>query len=226
MIFLLSIIVTLQFCTRLSAWRSQIAVWAAGVVLGLSVWLFLPYAWENSRITLEQKVSSGAWADNLTLLVSLDVLLGLYWAYRVFRKEFGYAGKHEWVHFFPSLLLFPAIFWLSAEMFYALPGLSYTQTGLLLSLMFTLGVPLIGYFLKWFFMKNTAIAEFQVVVNVVLMATMIAQPLLTASKPTHQEPVHWGALGVIAVVCLVGFLLGIFIQKIIKRIMNAKTLRR
>lgn len=218
MIFLLSILVILQFCIRLSAWRSRIAVWAAGAVIGSSVWLFLPYAWENSIIMLDQKVQSGIWADNLTLFVSLDVLLGIYLAYILFSKENNLSVKHGWMSFFPPLLLFPAVFWVGAEVFNALPGLTYMQTGLLLTFFFAVGMPLFSFLLKWTLVQNIAIAEFQVVLNIVLLAVMVVKPLLSASQPSHKEPVQWMALLVIVAVIFFGFLLGIVLTKIIKKI--------
>jgi hypothetical protein len=217
MIFLLSILVILQFCIRLSAWRSRIAVWAAGAVIGSSVWLFLPYAWENSMMMLEQKVQSGIWADNLMLFVSLDVLQGIYLAYILFRKENNLSAKHGWMSFLPPLLLFPAVFWVGAEVFNTMPGLTYTQTGMLLTIFFAVGMPLFSFFLKWTLVQNIAIAEFQVVLNIVLLAVMIVQPLLSVSQPSHNEPVHWIELVVIVAVIFFGFLLGIVLTKIIKK---------
>jgi hypothetical protein len=217
MIFLLSIIVLLQFCARLCAWQNRIAVWVAGAVLGSSVWLFLPYAWENSRMELERKVSTGIWADNLTLLVSLDVLLGVYLVWLLFRKENSLPVKRAWMLYLPSLLLFPSVFWLGAEVFYSLPGLTYTQTGIALTCIFILGLPLFSFFLKWAFVYNMAIAEFQGLLNIALLAAMVVQPLLSATQPSYREPVQWPALAVIVAVCVVGFLSGIVINKIIKK---------
>lgn len=216
MSFFLAIVIIIHWCARLSGWRHKAAVWIAGALIGLSVWLFLPVAWENSLMVLKQKIRSGTWADHFVLLVSLDVWFGMWLAYRDLRREYGLPATHQWLRLFPPLLLFPAIFWLSAGFFYILPGLGYTLSGFTIMLIFTIGIPTISWVLQWMPNGKVAVVELRMILNLLIMVIIWVMPALSAASPAHTEPVHWLALAVTVGVCLAGTVTGYLFFRILK----------
>lgn len=215
---ILTILILIQLSARLATWPAYRQIWLAGLVVGLTTWQLLPYAWENSLVVIEQKLQTGLWADNFTLIVSLDVLLASFIGYKAFSTDFQENRKHLWVQFLPPVLLLPAVFWVSANFFYHFPGQSYILSGFAIMTVLTVGLPLLAMLLRWALVKRTTMVEFSVAVALLIFAVMLLQPLVGAPPPTHREPVNWNFLAILAAICLAGFVIGLALFKIIKKL--------
>jgi hypothetical protein len=218
MTFLFAILVMLQFCARLATWPRQWMVWTAGAAIGLSAWALLPYAWENSLMALEAKLQTGLWADNFTLLVSLDVLLACYIGYNTYRTVFGFGMRNGWVAYVPSILLLPAVFWMGAEFLNNFAGHAYWVSGLTVSLLLAVGVPLVAMLLRWALIKTVTIIEFGIAIGIALFAAVLLQPLVSAPSPTHRQPVELTNLWALGVICVMGFALGMALYYLMKKL--------
>lgn len=217
MTFLFAILVMLQFCARLATWPRQWMVWMAGAMVGLMTWALLPYAWENSLMELETKLHSGLWADNFTLLVSLDLLMACYIGYNSSRTAWGDRIKNRWVAFVPSILLFPAVGWMGAEFLNRFTGQAYWVSGTIISLLMAVGVPLVATLFRWALVKTLSIVEFGVTLSLGLFALVLLQPLLSAPSPSHREPVEWTNLWTLSGICAMGFAVGVALFFVIKK---------
>lgn len=215
---LLTILILIQLGARLATWPASRQIWLAGLAVGLSTWLLLPYAWENSLVVIEQKLQTGLWADNFTLIVSLDVMLASYIGYKAFSSDYQQNTKHRWIQLVPPILLLPAVFWVSANFFYHFPGQSYAFSGIAIMTSLAVGLPFIAMLLRWALVKRTTIVEFSVAVALLIFTVMLLQPLVGAPPPTHREPVAWTFLAILAGICVTGFVIGYALFKIIKKL--------
>lgn len=220
MTFLLSILIVLQFCVRASLWQFKSAIWIAGTLAGLSVWIFLPFAWNNSLPDLLRIIKSGLWADNISLLVSLDTLAGIYFAFSFFKKLHGQKIRFNWMQYLPSILLFPSIFLFTAECFYLIPGMGYTATGFIIMVIITTGIPLLSLVFRYFLVTELALTEFLFISSLVPLLVVISEPIGTKTINSLKQETDWYALAVMVatiVICVVsGFLFHLIIKKINK----------
>jgi len=215
---LLTILILIQLGARLASWPAYRQIWLAGLAVGLTTWLLLPYAWENSLVVIQQKLQSGLWADNFTLIVSLDVLLASYIGYQAFSIDYQQNTKYRWVQYLPPVLLLPAVFWVSANFFYHFPGQNYLFSGIAIMMVLAVGLPLMAMLLRWALVQRTTIVEFSVAVALIIFAVMLLQPLVSAPPPTHREPVDWLFLAILVAICVGGFLIGYLLVNFIKKL--------
>jgi len=216
MLNLLSILVLIHFAVRLAAPEKPYLYWVLGVAVGIGNWMFLHHAYENSLPQIIEQISTGIWADNFVLVVSLDVLLGMLLFIRAIKKHNGAILKHNWLEYIPSLLLLPVLYYLNANFFYAFPQFSYTTTAILIFLLVSIGLPLLGYVFRWMLNDSLAILEFRALLNIAIFIAVLIAPLLEIKKPAYQASLNLEALGAVLLVCVIGFISGISIPKIKK----------
>jgi hypothetical protein len=214
MINSLSILVLLHTSVRVATREKPLIFFLFSVAAASLNWLLLPYAYENSLPEIMEQISTGIWADNFMLVVSLDVLLGLVLCVRQFKRQHKETVKHPWIELIPPLLLIPVLYYIDASFFYRFPQFSYTTSGVILFLAISTGLPLMGYFIQWLLGFGEAVAEFRALLNLALFSLVLAGPLLKISQPGYQAPLHLDALAVVAAICLAAFLTGIVVFKL------------
>ncbi len=207
MVLLFAVLICLRFCIQLGYLKGHTYRWISGFVLALLVWLLLPYAWNLSLVELDRIVSTGLWADNLSLLISLDVVLGLMLTYRAFMQEKG-LQLPRWFDRIPPLLLIPAVFYISMQCFYLFPGLGFHKTGVLISLSLFLLFPLLSLFFRWVLASKTSLIEFSGLLVLALFLLLLLEPVMNAPPPSVNIAVEWHALLLIAGACMLGFMMG------------------
>ena len=100
-----------------------------GLLCAASVWLSHPWALELNKLQVENALSEQKALMNISLAVMLDLLLtfGTCWARIVSLR------KTRWLRYVPSLLIFPALFYLQVNLFFSFAGSSFTTVSLLLA---------------------------------------------------------------------------------------------
>ncbi len=219
---ILSIVVLFHFSIRIAVKEKPYIYWLLGTAFALLNWFILPIAYENRLPVIVKQISTGIWADNFVLVVSLDVLLGLVLCYRALRKQENIQLKYKWVEYIPSLLLLPVLYYLNANFFYAFPQFNYTSSGIILFILISVGLPLWGYFFRWLLRESYAIIEFKALLNLSLLALILIAPLLRMRTPGIQSSLHLDALIIILTISLVGFVLGLVVFKIKQSIITNK----
>lgn len=92
-----------------------------GAVCGIFVWICHPYALEMNKLQVETALSGQSALMNISLIVSIDLLLtfGACWA------QIAPQRRTRWLTYIPSLLMFPALFYVQVTLFFNLPGTSF-----------------------------------------------------------------------------------------------------
>ena len=100
-----------------------------GLLCAGFVWLCHPYAMEINKLQVENALSEQKALMNISLAVMLDLLLtfGTCWARIVPLR------KTRWLRYMPSLLIFPALFYLQINLFFTFAGTSFTAVSVWLA---------------------------------------------------------------------------------------------
>ena len=185
-ISILILFILINCVLKLSFWR----IWQAalfGAVCGAFVIATYPYAILQSKTQLADYLQNTTALQNMAVIITLESVVCFAYCIAVLRGWFG-QQERWWVKplkWYPSLLVFPVLFYLQTELVFSFPGTSFSA---------------ISY----------AFAA-AVVVLVSLFVCIIG--LLTTvngnvTYPAVDEPTNWRALGFAFGLFLVLFVLG------------------
>lgn len=159
-------------------------------------------------MALKSGLKSKTWEDNFVLLVSLEVLWTGFIGYTAYRKDHGSDVAGSWVIYMPSVLLFPSVFWMGAEFLNYFVGYPLWMSGLVVSSVLAIGMPLLAMLFRWALVKSISIIEFGFALSILLFLAVLLQPLVSASSPTHLEPIAWINLLTLGATCAAGIIAG------------------
>lgn len=193
---------------------------------GVFVILSYPYAIEQNKLQMQEFLSTQSAVMNISLVVMADTLLSLYFCFARMRKwEPG--KRFKWhitlLRHIPSLLVFPALYYIHVNLFFSFPGINFLRTGIILAS----GVSVV-FVLASFFIRKL-LHEKELLIETVLMLTLFLFILVICCTVFHPSatvygyspPIDWAGcittLGVLAVLLISGYLFS-YTKKHFKRL--------
>ncbi|HPX59810.1 MAG TPA: hypothetical protein PLL02_05200 [Bacteroidales bacterium] len=150
-ISVLILFILLNVLLKLSFWRWwQVALFSA--LLGLFVLLVTTYAAEQSKAEITAWLSTPAIMQNVAVLITLETVVFVGFAFMRLRQTLGTKVKKYLMlplNVYPGLLLLPVLYFVLAQLFYALPGVSFNTISYGLAIAVFILFPL----LSWGFTK-------------------------------------------------------------------------
>lgn len=150
-ISVLILFILLNVLLKLSFWRWwQVALFSA--LLGLFVLLVTTYAAEQSKAEITAWLSTPAIMQNVAVLITLETVIFVSFAFMRLRQALGTKVKKYLMiplNIYPGLLLLPVLYFVLAQLFYALPGVSFNTISYGLAIAVFIFFPL----LSWGFTK-------------------------------------------------------------------------
>lgn len=203
---------------------------AFSLLPGTFVMLIHHQAMEVNKLELQQIVSTQSAMMNISLVVMIDILLtGYFCLARIQDREaHNYFRWHTALfRYMPSLLIFPALYYIHITLFFSLTGMDFMQTSL------GLAIGITGAFVfATLFMRRLA-GDKELLIELVVMLTFFVCILVicctifhpSAAVYSHASPIDWtgllGTLGLLAFILLLGYI-RTYIVRLYKQIRNLK----
>lgn len=163
--------------------RSFWAMLGAATVAAIFVWLMWPYAIEQSKTQIADFLDNQSLMLDVAVMLTIEVALQM--AFCILSVHVAHADPvkkgmrlvYRLLYWFPGVLVFPVLFFTLTQLIFTLPGYSFQQVAIGLSLvvlvMIPLGYGLIRYLLpepelrlELFFMTNALVAILGIVATV------------------------------------------------------------
>ena len=121
-----------------------------GLICGIFVIAAYPTATLQSKTQLADLMADRSMMSDIAVLVTIEVSLCLSYCFLASKKIFG-GELSRWgkvLQWYPSLLIFPALFYLLTQTMYAMPGQSFGSIAWTLAAITAVGMPLLSYALR------------------------------------------------------------------------------
>lgn len=212
---ILLLFILLNTLLKLSFWRGwQAVIWTAGVAV--FILLAAPFASEQSKTLLEAWIRSPEIMQNVAVLVTAESVIFFAFTFMKLREATAGRRMKAWLGIplkcYPGLLLFPALFYLLCQLYFALPGVSFRLVAWVMAGATLLLLPLLSRLARRLLQDEAYRLEMQFVASLFvcvigLITTVNAD---TAYSAVEQE-FSWGALlcalGLFLLFAAVGYLL-------------------
>ena len=189
---------------------------AFSLLLGVFVVLSHPYVVELNKLQVQRMLSERSALFDISLVVMVDSLLTVYFCLARLRDR--EPGQHfAWyttlVRHMPSLLIFPALFYLHINLLFSLPGVAFT------TVTWGLAAGVVAVFVAASLFARSLIGGKDLLIELIMLLTLLLFLLTVCSAVfhpsntviSHSAPVDWlgclGTLGLLLVLTLVGWLL-------------------
>ena len=182
-----------------------------GLICGIFITATYPVAILQSKTQLADYLQNTVALQNMAVIITLEAVVCFAYCVAVLRGWFGQQEKW-WVKslkWYPTLLIFPVLFYLQTELIFSFPGISFS----ILSYVFAIGVvvmlPLLCYFFRYLLPEKELRLEVHFLVS--LFVCIIGLLTTVNGNVTYQavkEPTNWKALAFAFGLFLIFFLLG------------------
>lgn len=208
-ISILVLFIVVNCILKLSFWRGwQAAVF--GLVCGVYVAATYPYAILQSKTQLADYLENTVALKNMAVIVTLESVVCFAYCIAVLQG----ARRQQWwmrlLKWYPSLLLFPVLFYLQTELIFGFPGADFTT----ISYVFAGAVVVLVPLLRLFFLRLLPEGEMRLEIHFLASLFVCIIGLLTTvngdvTYAAVREPMNWKALGFAFGLFLALFLAGV-----------------
>ena len=214
----MQIIITLLFLfifvnclLKLSFLRKwQVALF--GVVCGAFVVLTYPLATNQSKTQLETYLQSPEVLKNVAVLITLESVF--FFAYIGAVLQGALSGKPRWwvriLQYYPSLLVFPALFVVQTQLIFALPGVDFTTITYGMAVAVVVLIPALCGLIYYLFPEREMRLETHFIVT--LFVCIIGLLMTVNGEVTYQaapQPTDWRAISVALTLFVTLFIIGV-----------------
>ena len=209
----LILFILLNTALKISFWRWWKALVFAAVAGGF-VLLAGPYAADQSKTELASWMQNTDIMQNVAVLITLESVLFFGFAFLRLRTVFGAPVKRYAMHLlnaYPGLLLYPALFYLLANLFFALPGIGFDGVARTLAISVFVGLPLLSWALSKLVPEEELRLEILFIVNLFvcitgLITTVDGETAYAAVEQPLEMKMLLPALGIFIALFTGGFL--------------------
>lgn len=146
-IAVLILFILLNDMLKLSFWRWwQVALFSA--ILGVFVLVVTPYAAEQSKSELSSWLNNHKIMQNVAVLITIESVIIFGFAFMQLRQALGTKVKKHLMlplAVYPGLLLIPILYFVLAQLFFALPGVSFSTVAYVLAISVFILFPLFSW---------------------------------------------------------------------------------
>lgn len=188
---------------------------AFSLSLGIFVLLSHPYALEMNKLELQRVLSSQSAIMNISLFVMVDMLLSCYFCVaRIQDRED--SETFRWYtrlfRYMPSLLIFPALYYIHITLFFTLTGVDFMRISV------GLATATVVLFVAASFLMRKWIEEKELLIELIVLLTFLVCALVicctifhpSATVYNHASPIDWkgcaATIGFLLIILLVGYI--------------------
>lgn len=185
------------------------------LIAGIFVLIISPYASDQSKTEIASWLSDPKILQNVAVLISLDALIIFAFSIMMLREVFdGRVSKPYLLtlKYYPSLLLFPLLFYLLTYLYFNLPGIDFKTTAYTLALCTAIGLPLLSIGMGKLINELDFRLEVQFIVNLFvccigLISTVNGNTNYAAVKQEFNFRAMIIALSIFAILFACGFII-------------------
>ena len=130
---------------------------AFSLSLGAFIMLCHPSAMEVNKLELQRVLSTQSAMMNISLVVMVDMLLSGYFCMARI-KDWEEGNSFRWYtklfRYMPSLLVFPALYYIHITLFFTLTGVDFMRTSIGLAVGVTVAFSLASFFMRKLIAEN------------------------------------------------------------------------
>ena len=215
-ISILMLFIVMNCVMKVSFWKWwQAALF--GVVCGVFVAATYPYAILQSKTQIADYLGHTVALQDMAVVITIESVICFAYCVAVLRGWFGQREKW-WVKplkWYPSLLVFPVLFYLQTELIFSFSGVSFTALSYGLAVAVVVLLPLLCAFFRYLLPEKDLRLEVHFLVS--LFVCIIGLLTTVNGNVTYQaveEPTNWKALAVSFGVFLILFLIGMIWNKL------------
>lgn len=215
-ISILMLFIVMNCVLKVSFWKWwQAALF--GVVCGVFVAATYPYAILQSKTQIADYLGHTVALQDMAVVITIESVICFAYCVAVLRGWFGQREKW-WVKplkWYPSLLVFPVLFYLQTELIFSFSGVSFTALSYGLAVAVVVLLPLLCAFFRYLLPEKDLRLEVHFLVS--LFVCIIGLLTTVNGNVTYQaveEPTNWKALAVSFGLFLILFLIGMIWNKL------------
>lgn len=188
---------------------------AFSVSLGVFLLFTHPHALEMNKLELQRVLSTQSAIMNISLFVMVDMLLSCYFCVaRIQDREDN--EKFRWYtklfRHMPSLLIFPALYYIQITMFFTLTGVDFMRISAGLAVTTVILFVTASFFMRKWIAEKELLIELIVLLTFFVCAMVICCTIFhpSASVYNHATPIDWAGcaatIGFLLLILLVGYI--------------------
>lgn len=215
-ISVLMLFIVMNCVLKVSFWRWwQAALF--GVGCGVFVVLTYPYAILQSKTQIADYLRNTVALQDMAVIITIESVICFAYCVAVLRGWFGQQEKW-WVKplkWYPSLLIFPVLFYLQTELIFSFSGVSFTVLSYGFAVAVAVLLPLLCVLFRYLLPEKDLRLEVHFLVS--LFVCVIGLLTTVNGNVTYQaveEPTNWKALAVSFGLFLILFLIGMVWNKL------------
>lgn len=226
-VLVMMIVVCFNYLLK-QTWRKPFYVAFSAVVCALFVGLTWPWAIEQSKNQIADRLADSELMLDLAVLLTLEVALQM--TFCVVAAHIHTTGRVKpsvvWIYrllrWFPGLLVFPVLFSLLVTTIFALPGVSFPLVAWSLAAVVAAVIPLGRWALKHLLPEREIRLELLFLANALIAILGVIATVNGRTAVAGVTAVDWPALGGVTAFVAAGLLLGMAAFRIKQKRMNKK----
>ena len=188
---------------------------AFSLLLGVFLFVTHSYALEINKLELQRVLSSQSAIMNISLFVMIDMLLSCYFCVARI-EDYEDSKKFRWYtrifRFMPSLLIFPALYYIQITLFFTLTGVDFTQISAGLITTIVVLFVAASFFMRKILDDKDLLIELVILLTLFVCALVICCTIFhpSATIYNHATPIDWKGcattLGFLSIILFIGYL--------------------
>lgn len=209
----LILFIVLNCVFKLSLWRFWQRL-TYSLLLGVFAWWSVRYAVLQSKTQISDFLQDISALQTVAILVTIESAVGLSFCLNRLQN-----GGRKWLrallYIYPSLLMFPVVFYLLTQTIFAATGVDFSTTAMVFAVVIIILLPILSKAVCWLLPDETGRLELHLLLTVfVCILGLIATEHGRMVYAIKEAPVDWlslvRTLGLFLLLTVAGFLLNRF----------------
>jgi hypothetical protein len=213
---ILMLFILINCILKLSFWKP----WQAAI-FGLLCAVFIiwacQYAILQSKTQIADYLKNTKIMQDSAVLITIESAICFAFCFAALREMFGKKAK-RWIqplYWYPSLLIFPVLFYLLTQIIFVMPGTDFTTISYLLAGGVFIGLPVLSYLVKYLYPEKELRLEVYFLVSLFVCITgLITTVNGNVTYAAVEEPINIKALAISFVLFAGAFLIGYVWNKV------------
>lgn len=229
LIYILLLFVVLNCISKLSMWRWwQRTIYS--VVLGLFAWLSVDWASQQSKTQLSDFLHNTSALQNMAVVITIETVVCVAYCFAYFVRRGSndrnalsstkrsrlamLLSRGGWflLKAYPSLLMFPVVFYLLTQLLFSLTGVNFSTIALLMALSIALLLPLLAEGFRWLLPSNDDRVELHLLLSMMvcvlgLLSTQTGQIIYSTQQNAFDGRLLLAVVVLFVVLATMGFVL-------------------
>lgn len=224
-LYVLMLFILLNCAFKLSLWKW----WQRGLfslIAGVFAFWSMKYAMLQSKTQLDDYLQNTVALQDMAIIVTLESVFCFGFIFLYFQNTYEQTRKKWWaklLYWYPSLLLFPVIFYALTQTLFTFVGMDFTMTALLFSIGAFVLIPVLAEGVKWLMADE----ESRVEIHLLMTCFICVLGLLSTENgkmvyTVKENPPDWKMILLSIVIFLLLFVAGFLGNRLKWRIFHRK----